>query len=107
MHPDLECFLEDAFRSVGPTSSEIGRVVVDPDYNVAPEPTDAGQLASELVQCLREVEVDNANLSSEQGVEVDIPEAYCLLRRYLRSITLQADKFESEWVEVAPPGNWI
>jgi len=37
MNPQLEFFLEDAFNSVRPTSPEVGRVVVEPDYDVSPD----------------------------------------------------------------------
>jgi hypothetical protein len=67
MHPDLEFFLEDAFQCVKPTSPEIGRVVIEPDYNVTPEGKDAGHLASELTQCLREAVITPAALSSHDG----------------------------------------
>jgi hypothetical protein len=107
MHPDLEQFLEDAFASVQPSSPAIGRVVVEPDYDVAPDPKDAGNLASELVQCLREAKIDKTALASHEGFEIQIPSAYRLLHRYVRSVTLHANTIEGEWIEVAPPGNWI
>jgi len=107
MHPDLELFLEDAFASVRQTAPEIGRVVLDPDYDVAPDNKDHGHLASELAQCLSEASVDTAALTTPQGQEIEIPGAYRLLRKYVRTITLHADPVDGEWVEVAPPGNWI
>lgn len=107
MHPELEFFLEEAFEPVRQTSSEIGRVVVEPDYEVAPEPKDAGHLISELLQALREVEIDKTALNSHDGQTIEIPGAYRLVRKYLRNITLHRDPIEGEWIEVAPPGNWI
>lgn len=107
MHPDLEQYLEEAFKSVQPTSPDIGRVVVEPDYDVAPDPKDAGHLASELSQCLLEADVDENALDSQQGCEIDIPGTYRVVKKYVRRITLYADKVEGEWVEVEPPGNWI
>jgi len=107
MHPDLEFFLEKAFEGVAPTSPEIGRVVVEPDYDIAPEPNDAGHLAGELAQCIREAVPDEGRLAAPDGYEIDISGAYRLLRKYVRRITLHADKVEGDWVEVAPPGNWI
>lgn len=107
MNPELEFFLEKAFQSVQPTSAEIGRVVVEPDYNVNPSRQDAGHLASELVQCVREQPLDAAALSSHEGLEIQIFDSYRLLKRYIRRITLHEDKADGPWVEVAPPGNWI
>ncbi len=107
MHPELETFLDSAFRSVEPTSVEIGRVVVEPDYNVTPAQHDAGHLTSELVQCLREQSPEPAALASHEGFEVAIPGNYRLLLKYIRSITLHQDRAEGPWIEVAPPGNWI
>ena len=107
MHPDLEFFLEKAFEGVAPTSPEIGRVVVEPDYDIAPQANDAGNVASELVQCIGEAAPDGDRLASPDGYEVDIPGVYRVLRKYVRRITLHADKVEGDWVEVAPPGNWI
>lgn len=107
MHPELETFLEHAFQNIEPTSPDIGRVVVEPDYEISPAQHDAGHLASELVQCLREQSPNPAALASHQGVQVRIAGAYRLLAKYIRSITLHQDRVEGAWVEVAPPGNWI
>jgi hypothetical protein len=107
MHPDLEFFLEDAFKSVRQTSSEVGRVVVEPDYDVAPEPNDAGPLANELVQCLCKTSINKDALSSHGGFDITVPSAYRVLGKYIRRITLHADGVEGEWIEVDPPGNWI
>jgi hypothetical protein len=107
MNPELETFLESALDAVPPTSPEIGRVVVEPDYEVSPREQDAGHLASEFVQCLQEQSPNAAELSSHQGFEVQIPGSYRLLTKYIRSITLHQDRVEGPWVEVAPPGNWI
>jgi hypothetical protein len=107
MHPDLEVFLEHTFQSVAQTSPEIGRVVIEPDYEVEPDPKDGGHLASELLQCLREAEVDKGALAGHEGQDVEIQAPYRLLRRYIRRITLHADSVDGEWIEVAPPGNWI
>lgn len=107
MHPDLEFFLEDAFQSVQQTSPEIGRVVVEPDYDVAPDVQDAGTLPTQLLQCLRESKIDNKALSGHEGYDLEVPAAYRLLHKYIRRITLHADGVEGEWIEVSPPGNWI
>ncbi|MBV9156654.1 MAG: hypothetical protein JO097_10360 [Acidobacteriaceae bacterium] len=107
MHPELESFLNSAFSSVQPTSPEIGRVVVEPDYETTPSQHDAGHLASELVQCLREQTPDPKALASHEGFEADMPGAYRLLSKYVRRITLHQDSTEGPWIEVAPPGNWI
>ncbi len=107
MHPELETFLDHAFEAVQPISAQVGRVVVEPDYEVSPAGHDARHLASELVQCLREQGLDPAALGSHGGFEIEIPGSYRLLRKYIRRITLHQDKADGAWVEVAPPGNWI
>lgn len=107
MHPEIETFLDDAFGSIEPTSPAIGRVVVEPDYEISPTSADAAGLASELLECLREQAPAGLGLTSQEGVKVPIPGRYGLLTKYLRSITLHSDKLDGAWVEVAPPGNWI
>jgi hypothetical protein len=107
MNPEVEFFLEKALGSVQPTSPEIGRVVVEPEYEAKPIPRDAGHLASELIQCVQEQMLDPAALSSHDGLEIQIPGSYRLLKKYIRRITLHHDKADGTWVEVAPPGNWI
>jgi hypothetical protein len=107
MHPEIDDFLENAFASVKPTSSSIGRVVVEPDYDVGPAADDGQQLGSELTELLNEQQVDSNALNSPDGFEVKIPSHYKLLSKYLRRITLHADSVEGDWVEVVPPGYWI
>lgn len=107
MHPDLDDFLETAFGAIQPTAGAIGRVVVEPDYDVAPDPSEAQPLAEELLATLRSQQPAADKLSSPVGVAVPIESACPLLRKYLRSITLHGDSVEGPWVEVAPPGNWI
>jgi hypothetical protein len=106
MNPDLEFFLESAFDPIQPTSSSIGRVVVEPDYDVDPE-GDPSQLTAELVDYLRTVSPDPAALATHDGYEVSVPSQYKGLSKYIRTITLHADGVEGAWIEVAPPGNWI
>ena len=107
MHPDLEFFLEDAFASLPPTSKNIGRVVVEPDYESASAPGDPQQLRSEFTKLLSGQTADDSALQSQEGFEVKIPSNYQLLSKYIRRITLHADSVEGDWVEVAPPGYWI
>ena len=107
MNPEIEDFLENAFASVKPTSDEIGRVVVEPDYESGPAADDGQQLRSELIELVTGQHVDRAALNSQDGFEVTIPSRYKLLSKYIRRITLHADSVEGDWVEVAPPGYWI
>ena len=107
MHPELEDFLEETFQDIKPTDPAIGRVVVEPDYEAQPEAKDAGHLASELLQCLRDADASEVASAGREGHEIEIPGAYRVLRKYILRITLHADKVEGDWVEVAPPGNWI
>ncbi len=107
MHPELEDFLESAFESLQPTSSMIGRVVVEPDYNIKPDPSCAGHIAQQLSDCIRNQPLTKDQLASRDGLEATIGPEYKLLRKYLRHITLYADPVEGSWIEVEPPGNWI
>jgi len=107
MNPDLEFFLEKTIGGVAPTSPEIGRVVVEPDYDVAPDTQDADRLGIEFVRILRESKPDKAAMATLEGQEIRIPEFCPLIRKYIRRVTLHADKVEGDWIEVAPPGNWI
>ena len=107
MYPQLEFFLEEAFRSVRPTSPDIGRVVVEPDYDISPDKKERDQLADELVRCIQEESPLATDLASPQGWELKVPKNYPVLAKYLRSITLHQAPAEQPWVEVAPPGNWI
>jgi len=107
VHPDLEDFLANAFASVEPVSKAIGRVVVEPDYAVAPDDGDASELAAQLTEVLRGQLTAGDDLASRGGAELKIDDKHPVLRKYLRRITLHADTVEGSWVEVAPPGNWI
>ena len=107
MNPDTESFLDTAFRSIQPTSPAIGRVVIEPDYNTDPAQPDASSVQNELLRCLQAQTPDSAALASHAGFELKIPADCKLLKKYVRRITLHADKLDGSWVEVAPPGNWI
>jgi hypothetical protein len=107
MDPQLEFFLEEAFSAVRPTSPQIGRIVVEPDYDISPDQKERDQLANEFVRCIQEQSPNASDLASPQGWELKIPTEYPLLTKYLRSITLHQTPAERPWVEVAPPGNWI
>ncbi|HEX4168257.1 MAG TPA: hypothetical protein VHZ55_22555 [Bryobacteraceae bacterium] len=101
MHPDLEDFLEDALSSIQPISPSIGRVVIEPDYDVEPNPADAGHIAAELTECL------SAQSLEGESREIEIDRRYAVLAKYLRRITLHANRVDGPWIEVEPPGNWI
>jgi hypothetical protein len=107
MDPQLGFFLEEAFSVVQPTSPRIGRVVVEPDYDISPDQQQQDQLTEELVHCIQEQAPNATDLASPQGWELKIPAKYPLLTKYLRSITLHQAPTERPWVEVVPPGNWI
>lgn len=107
MNPNLEEFLESAFSSIKPTSDAIGRVVVEPDYDSGVMAEDGPQLRSEFLELLNAQNVDGNALKSYDGFEVKIPDRYKLLSKYIRRLTFHADSVEGDWVEVAPPGNWI
>jgi hypothetical protein len=107
VHAELEDFLERAFDSIQPTSSSIGRVVVEPDYNVQPDPSCAGHIAQQLSDCIRNQPLTSNRLATRGGLQANIGPEYDLLRKYLRRITLHAEPVEGTWIEIVPPGNWI
>lgn len=107
MHPELEDFLEDALTDIRTKSPEVGRVVVEPDYEVAPADGDARLLQQQLGELLDRQSPDAAALASPQGFQVHFPEDCPIIAKYFRSITLHRDSVEGSLVEVAPPGNWI
>jgi hypothetical protein len=107
MHPELEDFLEEAFDPIQATSAEIGRVVVEPDYDTAPDPGDSDRTRQELQSLLALHKSLDEHADLVNGVTVEIGQEQMLLKKYLRKITLHADAVDGPWVEVAPPGNWI
>ncbi len=98
MHPELEFFLEEAFDPIEPLISGIGRVIVEPDYDTAPDALEKEKLTSELIQLVKD--------HPEPG-EVSVPTELAILAKYVRRITLRSDSLEGPWIEVAPPGSWI
>jgi hypothetical protein len=98
MHPDLEIFLEEAFQEVQPAVPGVGRVVVEPDYDVTPAPADKALLGHELLELVK---------SHSGPGEVKVPANLKTLARYIRCVSLLRDPLEGPWVEVVPPGNWI
>jgi hypothetical protein len=107
MNPDLEFFLEDAFAPIKQSFPEVGRVVVEPDYNAKFIPEDAQPLCQELRELLDRQKPSGASLHSHDGFEATIGDDYPLLQRYVRRVVLHSDEINGDWVEVMPPGNWI
>jgi hypothetical protein len=107
VHPDLEDFLESAFSDITPTTAKVGRVVVEPDYEMSPDERDSAGIAEELKNLLAEQLPAGEQLTSFDGVEAKVRPGFTLLKKYLRRITLHADAVNGPWIEVAPPGNWI
>ncbi len=107
MHPDLESFLEDALARVTPTSSQIGRVVVEPDYEADPDAADAEPVADQLTECLQSQVLNPELLASHDGQEIKAASCEALIHKYIRRITLHAEQVKGNWIEIAPPGNWI
>ncbi len=108
MNPELDVFLNEAFQFVQPTSPDIGRVVVVPDFEATANPQDRDKLTDEFTRLLREQSPDPAAVVSADGLDIQMSNNYGLLAKYVRSITLHGDPpAEGSWVEVAPPGNWI
>ena len=98
MNSDLEFFLESAFDNIQSTSSGIGRVVVEPNYDAEMDESEKAKLTAELVACLQE--------NGEAQDFVPSPK-FPILTKYIHRITLHSDTLDGPWVEVAPPGNWI
>ena len=107
MHPDLESFLQDALSQVKPTSPQIGRVVVEPDYETQPDAADSNRIADQLTQFLEGQALNPDLLNTHNGQEIKIAEKDALVRKYIRRITLHTGSVEGAWIELAPPGNWI
>ena len=107
MYPELEDFFEAALGGVQPVAQGIGRVVDEPEYDVAPTEGDGPKLATELTGCIRDQRTDLLALQSPEGFEAEVSAKYALVKKYIRRITLHADTVEGAWVEGAPPGNWI
>jgi hypothetical protein len=107
MDPQLEFFLEDAFASVRSTSPQVGRVVVEPDYDISPDEQEQNELADELIRCIQEHSPKAKELPPSEGWKLTVPSKYPVLAKYVRSITLHQAPTECPWVEVEPPGNWI
>jgi hypothetical protein len=98
MNPELEFFLESILEPIEPISPDVGRLVVEPDYEMAAREEDREALKRELLECVRD---------EAPGSEIVPAAKYPILRRYIRKISVRADRVEGPWVEVAPPGNWI
>jgi hypothetical protein len=102
VNPNLEFFLEEVVRGIDPTSSGIGRVVIEPDYDAGEIGADAQPLRDQLLEIIRSPTTD-----APDGTEIKIPPAAALVRKYIRRITLYRDRLPGDWIEVTPPGSWI
>ncbi len=108
MNPDLEIYLQDAFKTMQPTNPAIARVMVEPEYESQAAPVDAALLRDELASLLASFHtVDQRELSTHAGEEVPGLDRCPNLSQVVRRITLHADQEDGPWVEVAPPGYWI
>jgi hypothetical protein len=107
MNPDLEIFLQDVFGNIERGDSPVPRVAVEPNYESGSTEVDRTRLRSELSQLLAEQRVDTKNLSSHEGIEVNIPKEYAELSKAVLKVFLHGDKEDGPWIEVIPPGNWI
>ena len=107
MNLELESFLDEAFKSIQPLWKEVGRVVVEPDYEAEHGPQDGPKVAQELAELLNEQSPEPAAVGSHDGQEIQISDRYPLIAKFIRSITLHHEHLEGSWIEVAPPGNWI
>lgn len=107
MNPEIETFLQEAFKNLQPSVQGVGRVVVEPDYESTAPLQDADQLTNELTRLLSKQNVDVIALQSHTGFEIDDLTRYAHLQTLVRRVILHADSAETSWVEVLPPGNWI
>ncbi len=107
MNPDIEDFLQDAFKDLKPNVQGVGRVLVEPDYESTAALENADQLTAEMRKLLSAQRVDLVDLKSHTGFEVDDLSKYPNLQKLVLRISLHEDAAEGPWIEVAPPGNWI
>jgi len=107
MNPDLETYLDEVFASVQPTSPDIGRVVLQPNYEDGPPSGNAEQLRAELVQLLQAQHPGLTGLESHDGVEIVVPDQFPTLHKFIRTVTLYANRLEGSWIEIVPAGSWI
>ena len=107
MNPDIELFLQDAFKNLKPTIQGVARVRVEPDYESDAPLQNADQLTAELSKLLSTQKVDLVALGTHNGFEVDDLTKYPNLQRLVRRVSLHGDLEDGPWVEVAPAGNWI
>ena len=108
MNPDLELYLQDAFKTMQSTNPAIARGMVEPEYELQGPPPDAVLLRDELSSLLSSLQtVDEQKLSTHDGQEVRGLDRCEHLHQVVRRITLHADREDGPWVEISPPGYWI
>lgn len=107
MNPDIETFLQDAFKDIQPSVQGVGRVRVEPDYESDAVLEKPEAFAAELRKAVSVQKVDLLALGSHTGFEIDDMSKFPLLQKLVLRIALHGDGAEGPWVEVAPPGNWI
>ena len=108
MNPDLEIYLQDAFKTMQPSNPAVARVMVEPEYESQAAPADAAVLRDELASLLGSFQaIDKREIDTHDGEEVPGLNRCENLRQVVRKITLHADREDGPWVEIAPPGNWI
>ena len=98
--------LEDAFESIQPFTTSVGRVAVEPDYESGMTAADVPNIKSELEKLLGGLQYSAQAIASHDGQDVDF-RGSSTLARFVRKISLHGGEADKPWVEVVPPGNWI
>lgn len=106
MNPEIEPMLEEAFESIEPVSTSVGRVAVEPDYDSGLSAGDVPQIKQELEKLLSSVQLSPDAIASHEGQTVNFSGSLTL-SRFVRKISLHGGEADKPWVEVVPPGNWI
>lgn len=106
MNPEIEPMLEEAFESIQPVSTAVGRVAVEPDYESGLSADDVPQIKAELEKLLQCVQLSAGAIASHDGQDVSFTTSPTLMR-FVRKISLHGGEADKPWVEVVPPGNWI
>jgi len=102
----LEADLATAVSAIErPSSTRIGLVTVYPDYQASFDDGDLTAFVNQLAKCLGEQVPEGAALKSPQGVQVNVSGDYPLVKKYLKDVTLYADRRIGAWVQVLPPGD--
>ena len=104
MSQPLGPFLEGAFRSITPICDGVGLVRVSPNYTKPVNHADKDNLTDEMIRLLRTQHPRSDRLAEPQGLHIQIPATYPLLKQYVERIILEREGSSGSWVQVSPHG---